>query len=125
LCRRRHERWINAEFEYLTIYQIFLRSSRLSTGISFDSIAVRLNANAPFFQPVENSFDSLKIISLTKTLAIYTAQLRPVPADTSENTSSLRLVETGIVFKRKDGWKLLSGQTSLLNNKLACLKEIL
>jgi hypothetical protein len=82
--------------------------------ISYDSVAAVLTLNSPKFVSVENTFDTLRIIPLTTELATYTAKLRSVMKDTSGNVSSVNLIETGVVIKRKDGWKLLSGQTSLL-----------
>lgn len=109
---------LTAEFEYLdSSGDFFWVPPGYNSAISYDSIAVILNANAPFFQTVENSFDSLRIVPLTEGLATYTAQLRSVMTDTVGNISSLRLIETGIVIKRVEGWKLLSGQTSLLKDK--------
>jgi hypothetical protein len=109
---------LTAEFEYLdNSLDFFWVPPGYSSAISYDSIAVILNANALVFQSVENSFDSLRVVPLTEELATYTAQLRSVITDTSGNRSSMRLIETGIVIKRTDGWKLLSGQTSLLKDK--------
>jgi hypothetical protein len=34
--------------------------------------------------------------------------------DTSGKTNAFILVETGLVIRRADGWKLLSGQTALV-----------
>ena len=87
----------------------------MRTQISYDSMAAVLTLNAPKFVSVENTLDTLRIIPLTTALATYTAKLRSVMRDTAGNVSSVNLIETGVVIKRKDGWKLLSGQTSLLN----------
>jgi hypothetical protein len=36
-------------------------------------------------------------------------------SDTSGKTSSFSLIESGVLIKREDGWKLLSGQTSIIS----------
>jgi len=35
--------------------------------------------------------------------------------DTSGNTSHHSFIETGVMVRRIDGWKFLSGQTSLIS----------
>ena len=107
---------MTAEFEYLDrSSDFFWVPPGYHDPISYDSVAAVLTLNAPRFVSVENTFDTLRIIPLTTALATYTAKLRSVMKDTSGNISSLQLIETGVVIKRSDGWKLLSGQTSVLN----------
>jgi hypothetical protein len=107
---------ITAEFQFLDhSSDFFWVPPGYHTPISYDSVAAVLTINAPRFVSVENTFDTLRIIPLTTALATYTAKLRSVMKDTAGNVSSLQLIETGVVIKRRDGWKLLSGQTSLLN----------
>ena len=107
---------MTAEFQYLDhSSDFFWVPPGYQNPISYDSVAAVLTLNAPRFVSVENTFDTLRIIPLTTALATYTAKLRSVMKDTSGNVSSLHLIETGVVIKRSDGWKLLSGQTSLLN----------
>ena len=106
---------LTAEFQYLDhSSDFFWVPPGYENPISYDSVAAVLTLNAPKFASVENTFDTLRIIPLTTALATYTAKLRSVMTDTAGNVSSVNLIETGVVIKRKDGWKLLSGQTSLL-----------
>ena len=111
-----HTRGLTAEFQYLDrSSDFFWVPPGYHNPISYDSVAAVLTLNAPRFVSVENTFDTLRIIPLTTVLATYTAKLRSVMKDTSGNVSELYLIETGVVIKRSDGWKLLNGQTSLLN----------
>jgi SnoaL-like domain len=106
---------LTAEFQYLDhSSDFFWVPPGYEKPISYDSVAAVLTLNAPKFVSIENTFDTLRIIPLTPVLATYTAKLRSVMKDTAGKVSSVNLIETGVVIKRKDGWKLLSGQTSLL-----------
>jgi hypothetical protein len=106
---------LTAEFQYLDrSSDFFWVPPGYENPMSYDSVAAVLTLNAPRFVSVENTFDTLRIIPLTTALATYTAKLRSVMKDTAGNVSSLQLIETGVVIKRRDGWKLLSGQTSLI-----------
>lgn len=107
---------MKAEFQYLDrSADFFWVPPGYKNPISYDSVAAVLTLNAPLFVSVDNTFDTLRIIPLTTSLATYTAKVRSVMKDTSGNVSSLHFIETGVVIKRSDGWKLLSGQTSLLD----------
>ena len=109
---------LTAEFNYLDPSDdFFWIPPGYESPLSYDSVAAVLSANAPRFKSVENSFDTLRIIPLSESLATYTAQLRSVMTDTSGNIASLSLIESGVVIKRKDGWKLLSGHTSVITRK--------
>jgi len=107
---------MTAEFQYLDrSSDFFWVPPGYHNPISYDSVSAVLTLNAPRFVSVENTFDTLRIIPLTTALATYTAKVRSVMKDTSGNVASLQLIETGVVIKRSDGWKLLNGQTSVLN----------
>lgn len=107
---------LTAEFKYLDHSpDFFWVPPGYSSAISYDSVATVLNQNAPLFRSVDNAWDSLRIIPLTTELATYTGRLRSTMVDASGKTSHIALVETGLLVKRKDGWKLLSGQTSVVD----------
>ena len=107
---------LTGEFQYLDhSSDFFWVPPGYHNPVSYDSVAAVLTLNAPRFALVENTFYTLRIVPLSTSLATYTAKLRSVMKDTAGNVSSVNLIETGVVIKRKDGWKLLSGQTSLLN----------
>jgi hypothetical protein len=67
------------------------------------------------FVSIDNSFDSLRIILLSLNLATYSGRLKSKMIDTTSKNMNFSLVETGVILKRADGWKLLHGQTSILN----------
>ena len=102
---------MRAEFQYLDrSSDFFWVPPGYENPISYDSVAAVLTLNAPRFVSVENTFDTLRIIPLSTSLATYTAKLRSVMKDTAGNVSSVQLIETGVVIKRSDGWKLLMGR---------------
>lgn len=107
-----------AEFKYLdSSSNFFWVPPGYTSAISYDSVSTILRNNASNYTSVVNSFETLQIIPLTNELATYTGRLKSIITDTSNTTSQFLMMETGIVIKRTDGWKLLSGQTSMLTNK--------
>jgi hypothetical protein len=109
---------LTAEFKYLDHSEdFFWVPPGYSVSISYDSVATILNNNAPLFKSVENSFDTLRITALTQEFATYSGRLKSTMTDTSGNVVTAYLVETGLLIKRTEGWKLLSGQTSMVTPK--------
>jgi hypothetical protein len=106
---------LTAEFKYLdNSPDFFWVPPGYSAAISFDSVATVLKQSAPSLKSIDNSFESLRIIPLDRNIATYTARIRSMVMDTAGKVSTFSLVESGVVIKRKDGWKLLSGQTSIV-----------
>lgn len=107
---------LTAEFKYLDHSpDFFWVPPGYAGAISYDSVATVLRQNAAQYKSIDNSFNTLKIIPLSKELATYSGRLNSTMTDTSGKTTTFSLVETGILIKRNDGWKLLHGQTSMLN----------
>jgi hypothetical protein len=107
---------LTAEFNYLDHSpDFFWVPPGYSSCISYDSVVQVLEENAPKFKYIDNSFDTLRIVPLSKEIATYTGRLHSTMTDTRGNIMTLQLVETGVLIKRKEGWKLLSGQTNIVN----------
>lgn len=107
------ESGLTAEFKYLdNSTEFFWTPPGYSSSISYDSVVTILNHNAPLYQSIDNQWDTLRITALTKELAVYTGRLRSTMTDTSGQVFKIKLVETGFLIKRHDGWKLLCGQTA-------------
>lgn len=85
-----------------------------SSAISYDSVAAVLNRNAPAFRLIENVWDTLRIDPLTRDYATYTGKFHSTMTDTAGHVTTVAGIETGVLIKRRDGWKLLRGQTALL-----------
>jgi len=108
---------LTAEFKYLdTSSEFFWVPPGYSSSLSYDSVATILKQNAPTYKSIDNSFDTIRIIPLTYELATYTGRLNSTMTDTSNKVLTFSLVETGVLIKRQDGWKLLHGQTSILKS---------
>jgi hypothetical protein len=80
----------------------------------YDSIAAAIRRNAASFKSVDNRYDSLLIIPLTDEYVNFVMRTVSTTTDTAGNTSKAAFIESGVMVKRKGGWKFLSGQTSIL-----------
>jgi len=106
------------EFKYLdSSLDFFWVPPGYSSSISYDSVASILRKYQAFYTAIENSWESLIVTPLTNELASYSGRIHSVTTDTSGARKDITLVETGLVIKRKGGWKLLNGQTSVVTSK--------
>ncbi|WP_299275988.1 nuclear transport factor 2 family protein [uncultured Psychroserpens sp.] len=111
------ESGLTAEFKYLDNSKAFFWTPPgFASSISYDSVVTILKQSAPRYQSIDNQWDVLKINPLTKEFATYTGKLSSIVIDTSGQVFKVKLVETGVVVKRHDGWKLLCGQTSTISD---------
>lgn len=109
---------LTAELNYLdNSPDFFWVPPGYSGAISYDSVVAVLQQNAPMYKTIVNSFDTLKIIPLSKDIATYTTRLQSAMTDTAGKTFKYSLIETGVLIRRQNGWKLLSGQTSILQQE--------
>ena len=101
-----------AEFNYLDDSDdFFWVLPGYESAISYDLVATIIKANAQMFTRVHLAYDSVRIVPLSKRLASYTGRVPAEMTDRAGNVTQFVLLETGILIKRADGWKLLSGQT--------------
>jgi hypothetical protein len=108
-----------AEFKYLdSTDDFYWVPPGYDSAISYDSVATVLKQNAGAYREIDNNWDVLEIVPLSKDSASYSGKLRSRMTDTSGKTVTISLLESGMVIKRKDGWKLLCGQTSIVNDGL-------
>jgi len=106
---------LTAEFKYLdTSKDFFWVPPGFPNAIFYDSVATIINRNSHLFKSVDNKWDTLTVIPLSNKYATYTGHMLSIMTDTSGQVSEFKLTETGVLVKRNDGWKLLSGQTSVL-----------
>jgi hypothetical protein len=107
---------LTAEFKYLdNSADFFWVPPGYSSSISYDSVITVLKQNAPKYISIDNSFDTVRIIPISKEFATYTGRLHSTMTDTFGKVTTFSLVETGVLIKRQDGWKLLNGQTAIIN----------
>jgi len=107
-----------AEFKYLDeSMEFFWVPPGYSSWLSYDSVAAILKQRAPANRSVDNQWETLRIDPLTHEYATYTGKLRGTMIDTAGSIVKYTLLETGVVVKRKEGWKLLRGHSSVLQEK--------
>ena len=108
---------LSADYKYLdNSDQFFWMPPGYLSALSHDSVMAIVKNNASVLKSIVESFDTVTIYPLTRDLAAYTGRIHSVITDSSGKVAEFHLWETAIVVKRNDGWKLLSGQTSFLNN---------
>lgn len=104
-----------AEFRYLdSSLDFYWVPPGASVAYGYDSIRMMIERNADKFQSVDNSWDSLHVIILDKEHVTYNGRLNSNMTDTSGQTFEIKLVESGVLIKRQNGWKLLGGQTAVI-----------
>jgi hypothetical protein len=117
-CKDVSRRGLMAEAGYLdSSNDFYWVPPGYTAAISYDSVMSVLRGNAPALRSVVNTWEQLRIKPLSRTYASYSGTLASSSTDTAGTTTRVRLIETGLLVKRKEGWKLLSGQTALLAEK--------
>ena len=107
---------LTAEFKYLDQSDdFFWVPPGYKSALSYDSIRHILENNAKSFQAIEFKWETLQIYPLSEKIANYSGIVKGSMTDTSGNKSSVIIIESGTIIKRSDGWKLLSGQSAVLN----------
>lgn len=106
-----------AELRYLDRSdQFFWVPPGFSGPISYDSVRTILIQNAPRYERIDNRWDTLLVVPVGKVNAAFAGRVTSTSTDTSGTVFSATLLESGLLVRREDGWKLLNGQTSILRN---------
>lgn len=109
------EKGMLAELNYLDSTQDFFWSPPgYWYNLKYDSVVKIMRANAVGITSLINNWDTLKITPLTEKYAAYTGRIHSISTSIEGKTTAMSLMETGVMVKRKDGWKILNGQTSIL-----------
>ena len=104
-----------AEFKYLDhSAEFYWIPPGYSSWISYDSVATVLRNTAPALRSIENRWKTLRVDPLSADHATFSGKLTSTSVDTTGQVTTVSLLETGVVVKREDGWKLLRGQTVML-----------
>lgn len=105
---------ITAEFKYLDNSKDFKwMPPGYQSPISYDSCTGMMKRSVGTYKEIDNSFESLTIDALSADTASYTGKIKSMMTDTTGNTMTIYLNEKGKLIKRKGGWKLLSGETTI------------
>ena len=103
------------EFNYLdSSKEFYWLPPGYSAAIDYNAVAAAIRANAADYQSIKIEWDTLSVDALSDKFARYTGRLRSKWTDTTGKTMNISFVETGLLIKRDNGWKLLSGQTAVL-----------
>jgi hypothetical protein len=106
---------LKAEFAYLdSTSDFFWVPPGYTESINYDSVKSAIEKNATQLDSVNNTWTTLHVHPLSSELASYTGNIHCILVDTKGKKTESNLIETGIVIKRSTGWKLLSGQTTLI-----------
>ena len=109
---------LTAEFKYLDqSTDFFWVPPGYKSTLSYDSVRHILESNAKSFQAIDFNWDTLQVFPLSDNIANYSGIVKGSMIDTSGIKSSVLIIESGTVIKRPDGWKILSGQSALLNTE--------
>ena len=109
---------INGEFFFLDNSDAFYWvPPGYKYALPYDSIANILHANSPKYQYIDNSWDNLQIMGLSDKYASFNGVVNSYVITSENDTIVTKLSETGIVVKRGNEWKLLSGQTVIIENE--------
>ena len=107
------EKGLRAEYAYLDSSDAFYWCPPGATSaLNYDSVTHVLDNNADRYRKIENSWEQLHIDMLSSDM--LPGVLLSNVIDTSGYISHVKLMETGILVHRVDGWKLLSGQTAVI-----------
>lgn len=87
---------------------------RQSMPISYDAVAAIIEKFVQGNRSVVSTWDTLHVQPLSKQIATYTGKYHSVYTDTAGKVLEFDMQEIGTVVKRKEGWKLMSGKTSVL-----------
>ena len=86
-------------------------------ALHYDSISNILRENASHFRYIDNSWDKLHIMGISDQYASFNGVINNYAITSDNDTIVTKLSETGIVVKRGNEWKLLSGQTVIIENE--------
>jgi hypothetical protein len=104
-----------AEFKYLdSTDQFNWHPAGYDTAIGFDSVATVLRRLDDFYTSIKSHWDTLSITPLSDSMADYTGIFTTSMTDVSGITDTYTMHESGRLVRRPDGWKMLSGRTSIM-----------
>lgn len=103
---------LEAEFDYLDDSSGFYWvPPGYKSPLTIDSVKTILTENSKLINSIQFSFESIQIFPLNHTLANYSGIVKGIMIDTSNLHSTFKIIESGTLIKRQDGWKLLNGQS--------------
>ncbi|NMH87870.1 hypothetical protein [Flavivirga algicola] len=105
-----------SEFKYLDdSSDFFWVPPGYKKTLDYSTIKDILTKNSKTVNFIEFSWENIKIVPLTNEIATYSGVVKCVQVDTAHNPITFKIIESGTLIKREDGWKFLNGQSRSLN----------
>ena len=106
---------LTMEFKYLDDSpDFFWVPPGYTSALNYDSVKTILEGNALAYQAIDFRWDTLDIIPLSNEIATYAGIVSGTMLDTAGVVAKVRMIESGTLIRRPEGWKLLSGQSAAL-----------
>lgn len=110
-------RGLTAEFKYLdTSSDFFWVPPGYENALDYATVKNILEQNATQYTSVELDWETIAIYPISPNLASYTGIVTGHMTDTTNTRTAIKIIESGTVIKRYNGWKLLNGQSANLEN---------
>jgi hypothetical protein len=109
---------LSSEFRYLDESDdFFWVPPGYASALTYDSVKTIITQMSDMFTLVDNQWVTLQVNPLNHELAAYTGQVHSIMTDTAGTSSEHDMLETGVMIKREDGWKILCGQSRMTGNE--------
>ena len=103
---------LEAEFKYLDDSDdFFWVPPGYESSLDYKTVKKILLENSKATDYMEFSWETIKIFPISNKIATYSGIVRCVMVDTTNTPMTFRIIESGTLIKRKNGWKFLSGQS--------------
>ncbi|AUP80448.1 hypothetical protein [Flavivirga eckloniae] len=103
---------LTSEFKYLDdSSDFFWVPPGYKETLDYDTVKKILIDNSKKVNFIEFSWENIKIYPLTKNIANYSGVVKCVQTVTNHDPLTFKLIESGTLIKREDGWKFLNGQS--------------
>lgn len=110
-----NEGGILTEFDYLDdSEEFFWVPPGYESALNYDAIRVILEANAPLYTSITVEWETLEVLPLSPDIASFHGIVSGIWEDSTGHKMDMRILESGTTILRSDGWKLLSGQSRVL-----------
>lgn len=107
---------LKTEFEFIdSTSHFFWIPPGYASALSFDSVKKVLIQTDETIRSIRLKWKNLKIESQESNWANFHGVVEGQIVDTSGLIIIINQIESGVLIKRKDGWKILSGQTTALD----------
>lgn len=110
------ENGLTAEFDYLdNSKDFFWNPPGYNSTLNYAEVKREVTKNAGLFSSLNYHWDTLQVFPLSNSLVNYTGIVKGEMIDTLGGTTTVKLLESGTAIKRTTKWKILNGQTSIIN----------